>query len=127
MRNSQQYLVNDTAILVPEVAQGQISVPQPLQGTEFRRKDLPGGLDAAGAGQTKNADGTGGMACGDGSNDLEMIRMAGVGVAMENGTNEVKNAADYITESNEEDGAAKAIEKIVLEQVIPKDVFHRIK
>ena len=56
-----------------------------------------------------------------------MIRMAGVGVAMENGTNEVKNAADYITESNEEDGAAKAIEKIVLEQVIPKDVFHRIK
>ena len=67
------------------------------------------------------------MACGDGSNDLEMIRMAGVGVAMENGTNEVKNAADYITESNEEDGAAKAIEKIVLEQVIPKDVFHRIK
>ena len=67
------------------------------------------------------------MACGDSSNDLEMIRMAGVGVAMENGTNEVKNAADYITESNEEDGAAKAIEKIVLEQVIPKDVFHRIK
>ncbi|MGN0403808.1 MAG: Cof-type HAD-IIB family hydrolase [Bariatricus sp.] len=67
------------------------------------------------------------MACGDGSNDLEMICMAGIGVAMKNGTSEVKAAADYITESNEEDGAARAIEKFVLDKVIPEDVFHRIK
>lgn len=54
------------------------------------------------------------MACGDGDNDTEMLREAGFGVAMANGEEKVKNAADYITESNEEDGVARAIEKFVL-------------
>ena len=54
------------------------------------------------------------MACGDGDNDTEMLREVGVGVAMANGEEQVKKAADYITESNEADGAAKAIEKIAL-------------
>lgn len=56
------------------------------------------------------------MACGDGGNDLEMIKTAGLGVAMDNATDEVKAAADYITCSNEEDGVAKAIEKFVLNE-----------
>ena len=54
------------------------------------------------------------MACGDGMNDLEMLKTVGFGVAMENGRSEVKAVADYITESNNEDGVAKAIEKFVL-------------
>lgn len=54
------------------------------------------------------------MACGDGSNDIEMVREAGLGVAMSNAIDEVKEAADYVTLSNDEDGAAKAIEKYVL-------------
>ena len=54
------------------------------------------------------------MACGDGDNDVEMLREAGFGVAMENAEEEVKRAADYITETNDEDGAAKAIERFVL-------------
>lgn len=54
------------------------------------------------------------MACGDGMNDLEMVREAGLGVAMENAVQPVKDAADYITVSNEEDGVAKAIEKFAL-------------
>ena len=54
------------------------------------------------------------MACGDGDNATEMLREAGFGVAMANGEEQVKNAADYITESNEEDGVARAIEKFVL-------------
>lgn len=54
------------------------------------------------------------MACGDGSNDTEMIRMAGLGVAMGNAIEEVKAGADYITVTNDEDGVAKAIEKFVL-------------
>ncbi len=49
------------------------------------------------------------MAFGDGSNDLSMIQTAGVGVAMANGMDMVKEAADYITLSNEEDGVAAAI------------------
>lgn len=54
------------------------------------------------------------MACGDGSNDIEMVREAGFGVAMSNAIDEVKEAADYVTLSNNEDGAARAIEKYVL-------------
>ena len=54
------------------------------------------------------------MACGDSDNDVEMIRMAGLSVAMENAVKEVKAASDYVTDSNEEEGAAKAIEKFVL-------------
>lgn len=54
------------------------------------------------------------MAFGDGNNDLKMLQTVGFGVAMGNGTAEVKEAADYITLSNEEDGVAKAIEKFVL-------------
>lgn len=50
------------------------------------------------------------MACGDGNNDLEMVRDAGLGVAMENGEDSVKEAADYVTVTNDEEGVAKAIE-----------------
>ena len=53
-------------------------------------------------------------AFGDAENDLDMIVYAGMGVAMANGFEEVKEAANYITDSNEEDGVAKAIEKFVL-------------
>ena len=49
------------------------------------------------------------MSFGDGENDLSMIRMAGIGVAMENGEESVKAAADYITKTNNEAGVAKAI------------------
>ena len=54
------------------------------------------------------------MACGDGGNDQSMIEAAGLGVVMANGTQELKNVADYITMSNDEDGVAAAIEKFVL-------------
>ena len=53
------------------------------------------------------------MACGDGFNDLSMIRYAGLGIAMANAQEVVKEAADYITLSNEEDGVAAAVERIV--------------
>lgn len=53
------------------------------------------------------------MAFGDSGNDLEMIRAAGVGVAMENAEQEIKEAADVITGSNVEDGMAHTIETMV--------------
>lgn len=56
------------------------------------------------------------MACGDGGNDLAMIETVGFGVAMENAVSEIKQAADYITSSNEDDGVARAIERFVLQQ-----------
>ena len=54
------------------------------------------------------------MACGDGDNDTVMLREAGFGVAMGNAEDETKDAADYITLTNEEEGVADAIEKFVL-------------
>lgn len=54
------------------------------------------------------------MTLGDGDNDLEMIRMAGIGVAMGNAVGVLKEAADYVTLDNEEEGAAKAIERFAL-------------
>lgn len=47
---------------------------------------------------------------GDGLNDITMIEMAGVGIAMENAVPEVKELADWITASCDEDGVARGIE-----------------
>ena len=50
------------------------------------------------------------IAFGDGYNDLSMLKLAGMGVAMANAAPEVRADADYITLSNEEDGVAAALE-----------------
>jgi len=54
------------------------------------------------------------MACGDADNDYLMIKNVGVGVAMGNAQNSIKEVADYVTLSNEEAGVAYAIEKFIL-------------
>ncbi|MEG0013151.1 MAG: sugar-phosphatase [Cellulosilyticaceae bacterium] len=54
------------------------------------------------------------MCFGDAGNDWHMIEFAGMGVAMGNAFPEVKEIANYITKTNEEDGVAYAIEKFVL-------------
>ena len=54
------------------------------------------------------------IAIGDGYNDLSMIKFAGLGVAMANAQDIVKENADYITLSNDEDGVAAVVEKFIL-------------
>lgn len=55
------------------------------------------------------------IACGDNSNDINMVKNAGLGVAVKNGIDEIKAAADYITErTNDEDAIAEVIEKFIL-------------
>ena len=49
------------------------------------------------------------MAFGDGSNDMTMIRAAGIGVAMANADPALRAAADFVTDTNDADGVAKAI------------------
>lgn len=56
------------------------------------------------------------IAIGDGDNDLEMLNYAGLGIAMGNAHDEVKEAADAVTASNDEDGVAKAIQKYILNE-----------
>lgn len=53
---------------------------------------------------------------GDAGNDVEMIKYAGLGVAMENAYSYVKEAANYITKTNEEDGVAYVINNFMLNQ-----------
>lgn len=54
------------------------------------------------------------IAIGDGANDLSMIQYAGLGVAMGNASIEIKNCAQFITASNDENGVGKVLEKFVL-------------
>lgn len=54
------------------------------------------------------------VCCGDGFNDRTMIEYAGVGVAMGNAQEPVKQSADFITKSNDEDGIVTVIEKFIL-------------
>ena len=54
------------------------------------------------------------MAFGDGTNDISMIKSAGIGVAMKNACPQALEIADYITSSCDEDGVAKGIQKFCL-------------
>lgn len=51
---------------------------------------------------------------GDDYDDIEPIKMCGIGIAVSNGIDEVKSVADYIAESNDADGVAKFIEQMLL-------------
>ncbi|MCC8025681.1 MAG: Cof-type HAD-IIB family hydrolase [Clostridium sp.] len=57
------------------------------------------------------------MAFGDGENDVSMLKAAGIGVAMGNGGDSAKKAADEVTLSNDRDGVAAAIERLVLDLI----------
>lgn len=54
------------------------------------------------------------MACGDSHNDEAMLQLAGLPVAVGNAEASVKNIAKYVTETNDRDGVALAIRKLVL-------------
>ncbi|WP_444684249.1 Cof-type HAD-IIB family hydrolase [Alkalicoccus luteus] len=51
------------------------------------------------------------MACGDSLNDIKMIQRAGAGIAMGNAQDEVKEHADFITGTNDEDGIVQAFKQ----------------
>ena len=56
------------------------------------------------------------LAMGDGDNDMPMIQFAGIGVAMENGEEHIKQAADIIADDCNDFGAAKILELIIESQ-----------
>lgn len=55
-------------------------------------------------------------AFGDETNDIEMIKMAGVGVAMGNASEYVKKIADFVTKSNDEDGIAHFVNEFIIKE-----------
>ena len=54
------------------------------------------------------------MAIGDNANDVGMLQWSGLGVAMANAPAEVQAVADFVTDHHDADGAAKAIENIII-------------
>ncbi len=57
------------------------------------------------------------MAIGDSNNDMEMLKFAGLSVAMGNAAESVKAMSDYITKSNDAHGVAYALDKFILKQM----------
>lgn len=70
------------------------------KGNALRKVLTPMGIDAQDC-----------IAFGDGQNDMSIIEFAGLGVAMENAVDELKNAAQEITASNDNDGIALVVER----------------
>lgn len=68
------------------------------------------------------------IAIGDGVCDVNMLQVAGLGIAMGHAQDSVKVCADYVTASNEEDGVAQSVEKLILAEVhaaeIPLDLLN---
>lgn len=81
---------------------------------EFTNKEVDKGLGLKRLGEHLGIKQEEIIACGDAGNDLSMVKYAGLGVAMGNATDEVKEAANFITTSNDEDGIANVIEKFIL-------------
>lgn len=83
---------------------------------EFTNKEVDKGLGLKKLGEYLGIKREEIIACGDAGNDLSMVKYAGLGVAMDNATQEVKEAANFITTSNDEDGIANVIEKFILNE-----------
>ena len=85
---------------------------------EIVRKDMNKGNAVRQLCQIMGVDIANAVAVGDAANDLSMIQAAGIGVAMVNGMDIVKEAADYITQrDNNHDGVAEVVEKFLNEAV----------
>lgn len=55
------------------------------------------------------------IAIGDSYNDIPMIEYAGLGVAMGNARSDIKKRADFVTQTNNDNGVAEVINKFILE------------
>ena len=102
------------------VTREEEAVLEPLRDTCEITRWHPGGVDVIAKGGGKRAavmrylEENGirpeeAMAFGDGENDMEMLQLAGIGVAMGNAEEQVKAIADYVTADIDEDGIAKAL------------------
>ena len=82
---------------------------------EFLNKKVDKGAGVRALAEKLGIDQSEVICVGDAGNDEHMIRYAGLGVAMGNAFPEIKEMADFITKTNEEDGIAHVIDKFILE------------
>ena len=92
----------DVTITRCEVSSIEFTCPGVDKGTGLASLASKLGLDISQA-----------IAVGDADNDLAMLRAAGLGVAMGNASEEVQSCADEVTQTNDEDGVAQMIERVL--------------
>jgi hypothetical protein len=85
---------------------------------EFTRSGINKGVGLVKLAEILGVDPANTLAIGDSENDLAILKTADIGVAMGNATAQIKEQADYITASNEEDGVAKAIHHFILHEEV---------
>lgn len=83
---------------------------------EFVNRDASKAIGLEEIGRAYNILQTEMIAIGDGFNDLSMIKYAGLGVAMENAPDKIKEQADFITRSNNDEGVKFVIDKFILNE-----------
>ncbi|MEQ8155395.1 MAG: sugar-phosphatase [Clostridiaceae bacterium] len=81
---------------------------------EFMNKEVNKGTGVETLAKHLDVDKSEVICVGDAGNDYHMVQYAGLGVAMGNATEELKEIAEYITATNQEDGVAEVIEKFIL-------------
>jgi len=81
---------------------------------EFISNDAGKGTALAEIGKIFGIDRTEMIAVGDSYNDVCMLKYAGLGVAVENAPEDIKELCDYVTVSNNDDGVAAVIEKFII-------------
>ncbi len=94
---------------LPRIFDGIIVSSSVIDNVEINQKDAHKGAALLALAEHLGIPRDRTLAFGDGLNDLTMLRDAGLGIAMENACDEVKNMANAITASNDEDGVAKGI------------------
>ena len=85
-----------------------------VNNIELNSEDAHEGAALLALCQHLNIDPSETIAFGDGLNDISMLRAAGIGIAMENAPQSIKDCADYITDTNDNDGVAQAIARFCL-------------
>lgn len=83
---------------------------------EFLHKSVNKGVGVAAVAEELNIKQEEIICVGDAGNDIHMIKYAGLGVAMDNASSEIKKAANYVTYTNVNDGVAHVINKFMLSE-----------
>ena len=100
---------------LPEVLKSNYSVLRSAPiFLEFLNPEVNKGVGVQAIAAVENYDASEIICVGDAGNDIAMIEYAGLGVAMANASPSVKDVANHITDSNEDDGVAKVIETFML-------------
>lgn len=107
-----------TPLLPPEVYEKYTVVKSAPHFLEFLNKEANKGLGVDALATKLGIKQEEVICIGDSGNDTDMIEYAGLGIAMENAFPEAKEAANFITLSNEEDGVAYAIKKFILDKTV---------